>query len=77
MNLLSICPLRYSLENSSNESATLLKVGKVLTLEDIKSHVLLDKSDDEDSFVGVRVPEDGSHCTWGLRRNYALWSEVM
>ena len=72
MNLLSSCPLRHGLENSSNEGATLLGVGKVRTLEDLKSPVLLDKSDGEDSSVGVRVPEDGSHYSCGLRRDYAL-----
>ena len=77
VNLLSSCPLRRSLERPSDEGFTLRAVGEVLTLEDLKSPVLLDKSDDEDSFVGVRVPEDGSQCARDLRRDYALWSEVM
>ena len=59
VNLLSSCPLRRSLERPSDEGFTLRAVGEVLTLEDLKSPVLLDKSDDENRFVGEWGPVKG------------------
>ena len=72
MNLLSSCPLCRSLESSSDEGTTLLGVGKVLTIEDLKSPVLLGEGDDGYTFVGERVPEDGSCHTRELRCGYVL-----
>ena len=67
VDLLSSCPPCRSLESSSNEGATLLGIGKVLTLEDLKFPVLLCKGEDGYTIVGERVPEDGSRHTRELR----------
>jgi hypothetical protein len=76
VNILNSCLLFCCLESSSDEFVTLLGVGEVLTMENLEFPVLLDNSEDESSFVGVRDPEDGSCHTRGLRRGYTLWSET-
>ena len=74
MDLLSNYPIGRSLDSSSDEGIALLGVGEVLAMEDFKFPVLLDKSEDADSFVGERGPGDGSHHSCDLRRGYMSWS---
>ena len=65
-------PLGRSLESPSDESTTLLGVGKILAVEDLEFPVLLDKSVGDDSFVVVRGPEDGRKPGCELHRGYVL-----
>jgi len=76
VDLLSNYPPGRSLDNSSEEGVTLLGVGEVLTLEDLKFSVLLDKCDDDDRVIWERGPENGRHHTRELHRGYTLWSQT-
>ena len=77
VDLLSNCLLGRSLGNPSEEGDTLLGVGEVLAVDDLKLAVLLNKSDNGDTLIGERAPEDGRDHPCGLRRGYVLWSEII
>ena len=64
--------LGYSFGDPSSEGVTLLGVCDVLTKEDLKFSVLLDKSEDCDRTVRERVPLDGMEGGRSLRRGYML-----
>ena len=59
VDLLSSCLLGRNLDHFSHQGATLLGVSKGLEVEDLKFPVLLDKSDDENRFVGEWGPVEG------------------
>lgn len=76
VDFLSSYPLGRSLDSSSDEGATLLGVGKALTMEDLKFPVFFGKSDDGENFKGERDPKDGGHHSCDLHCGYMLWSET-
>jgi hypothetical protein len=53
------CPLDRSLGNRSEENVALLRVGKILTMENLQFLVLFDKGDNQEAIVGERSPVDG------------------
>lgn len=65
--LLSCYPLGRSLYSSSDEGTALLGIGKVFTMKDLKFPVLLDKTEDDDTFVRERDPRDGGQRSCDLR----------
>ena len=50
------CDLGYGFGDPSNEGVTLLGVGDVLTMKDLKFSVFLNKSEDRDRIVGEHIP---------------------
>lgn len=60
-------PLGYGFGSPSDECITLLRVGKVLTTEDLKFPTLLDESEDNDGVVGHRRAVNGGTHGRGLR----------
>ena len=51
--------MSHSLGNPGYEGITFLGVREVLTVEDLELPILFDKSNDDDSIVGKRIPEGG------------------
>ena len=49
----------HCLGNPTKEGATLLGIGEVLEIEDLKFPILLDDSEDREGIVLVLGPEDG------------------
>jgi len=67
VDLLCAYPLGHSLGSSGDEGTTLLGVSEVFTMEDLKFPVLLDKCEDDDTFVRERDPEGGGQRSCDLR----------
>ena len=59
MDLLSGYPLGYSFGGPSDMSTTLLGVSEILAIEDLELPVLLDKSENGETIVGVRGSKGG------------------
>ena len=60
----------------SNEGVTLLRVGGVLTMKDLKFSVFFNKSGYGDSVVEDYIPEDGTGGGHRLHHGYAIQSKT-
>jgi len=65
---LSSYPLGRSFGTPSDMGTTLLGVSEILAIEDFELPVLLDKSENGETIVGVRGPEGGIVRACGLCR---------
>ena len=68
MDPLSSYPLGRSFGSPSEMGTTLLGVSEILAIEDFELPVLLDKSENGETIVGVRSPKGGRVCACGLCR---------
>ena len=68
MDLLSSYPLGCSLNSPSEDGTTLLRVARMLVMEELEFPVLLDKSVGEETIVAECGPEDCRKHECGLQR---------
>ena len=72
MGLRTTCSLGLGRGNPSKEGGTLLGVGEVLQLEDLKFPVLLDESEDTERIIVELGAIDGCAHASDLRRGWVI-----